>query len=124
PVTTPGTTVLTQETGDAGIPGAGEPAAPAAACEGEPAPVATGEGDDATALTYADFKLPEGLTLDASYLEKITEAFKTQGLTQEQVQGIVDAQAAQVQAAQVAQAEAFNQRIQSWQTEAKADAEL
>ena len=42
---------------------------------------------------YADFTLPEGMTLDASLLEKASATFKKQGLTQEYAQELVTLQA-------------------------------
>jgi len=80
--------------------------------------------DDSSLETYADFTLPEGLTLDDAQLESATPLFKELGLTQEQAQKLVDFQAAQVQAGQQGQMDAFTQLKDDWLAQSKADKEF
>lgn len=95
------------------------------------APVAE-EGDNADAdgtkdsslETYADFTMPEGMTLDPAQLEAAAPLFKELGLNQEQAQKLVDFQAAQVQAGQQGQLDAFNQLKTDWVEQAKKDPEI
>ena len=54
-----------------------------------PAPVVTAGAPE----KYADFKLPEGVTLDAALLEKASPLFKELGLTQDAAQKLVTLQA-------------------------------
>ena len=54
-----------------------------------PAPVVTAGAPE----KYADFKLPEGVTLDAALLEKASPVFKELGLTQDAAQKLVTLQA-------------------------------
>lgn len=102
-----------------------------AAAEGDaPAADATGDnadGDgtkDSSLETYADFTMPEGMTLDSVQLEAAAPLFKELGLSQEQAQKLVDFQAAQVQAGQQGQMDAFNQLKNDWVDQAKADPEI
>lgn len=99
--------------------------------DGEP-PAAEATGDNADAdgtkdsslETYADFTMPEGMTLDPAQLEAAAPLFKELGLNQEQAQKLVDFQAAQVQAGQQGQLDAFNQLKTDWVEQAKKDPEI
>lgn len=86
-----------------------------------------GGGDDGDAdnapENYADFDMPEGVTLDEGMLEVFAPAMKDLGLTQEQAQGLVNIQAQQVQAQQQGQVDAFSQQLEGWITDAKSDKE-
>ena len=73
---------------------------------------------------YADFTLPEGMTLNSEQLEAAAPLFKELGLNQEQAQKLVDFQAQQVQAGQQGQMDAFNQLKTDWVEQAKKDAEI
>ncbi len=42
------------------------------------------------AITYTDFKVPEGMTVDKALMDKAAEKFKAQGLNQDQAQAMVD----------------------------------
>ena len=73
---------------------------------------------------YADFKAPEGITLDAKAIEAATPLFKEAGLTQDQAQKFVDFYAAkQVESAQ-APYDMYAQMREGWQKEVKADPEI
>ena len=87
----------------------------------EPAPAeetAATEG-----VTYADFELPGDMELDAATLEKAAPVFEELGLTKEQAQKLVSIQAESVQAAGQKQAEAFQNTMEEWKTQAQNDKE-
>jgi hypothetical protein len=84
----------------------------------------TGEGSQTAPDTYADFAMPEGVTVDSELLAEATPIFKELGLTQEQAQKLVDFQAKQVQASSQSQVDAFNQLMNDWQEQAKNDKEF
>lgn len=77
---------------------------------------AGGEGSQTPPDTYADFALPEGMSLDEGLLTEAAPLFKELGLTQEQAQKLVDFQAKQVQAGSQKQVDAFNQQLNEWNT--------
>jgi hypothetical protein len=84
----------------------------------------TGVAGDDTQLapeTYAEFNLPEGITADTALIDDATPLFKELGLTQDQAQKLVDFQVKQVEASGQKQADAFNQQLNDWLTDAKAD---
>lgn len=97
-----------------------EPAKEAAseASDGEGAE--TAESKNEVPEAYADFVMPEGVTLDKAQVEAFAPIAKELGLTQEQAQKLVDLQAAKVQA-DMAAADAT---IAQWAEEAKADPEI
>lgn len=116
----------TQPTGNepAGVtnPEGGTPA------EGTPG---AGDGDGKTGDepavapdAYADFTLPEGVTMDAELLEQATPLFKETNLTQEQAQKYVDLFAGVVQAREQAQADGFNQLVNDWDQASVKDSEF
>jgi len=83
------------------------------------------EGDAAGAPEeYAEFTLPEGVTLDAKLLEAFTPVAKELGLTQEAAQKLVDLQAGTIQAEATARQEAFEATLNEWRTANKADPEF
>lgn len=95
--------------------------------EGDSGDADAGVADTDTQLapeTYAEFNLPEGMTADAALLDEATPLFKELGLTQEQAQKLVDFQVKQVEASGQQQADAFNQQLNDWLTDAKADKEI
>jgi len=98
-------------------------AAPAAddATDGEKA---RGEKTDTPPDTYADFTMPEGVTVDSALLTEAAPVFKDLGLTQDQAQKLVDFQAKQVQASSANQVEAFNQMMSDWQEQSRNDKEF
>lgn len=100
--------------------------------DGETPPADKAEGEnadgndtkDSSLDAYADFTMPEGMTLNAEQLEAAKPLFKDLGLNQEQAQKLVDFQAQQVQASQQGQMDAFNQLKTDWVEQAKQDAEI
>lgn len=83
-----------------------------------------GEGSQTAPDTYADFAMPEGVTVDAALLSEAGPIFKELGLTQEQAQKLVDLQAKQVQASSQSNVDAFNQLMNDWQEQSKNDKEF
>lgn len=83
-----------------------------------------GEGSQTVPDTYADFAMPEGVTVDSALLSEATPLFKELGLTQEQAQKLVDFQAKQVQASSQSQVDAFNQLMNDWQEQSRNDKEF
>jgi hypothetical protein len=92
--------------------------------EGSDTPGDTGEGDQTSTDAYADFAIPEGLTLDESLLAEATPVFKELGLNQEQAQKLVDIYAKQVEASFQKQVDDFNQVSDGWLNQAKVDQEF
>jgi hypothetical protein len=100
--------------------------------DGETPPADKADGDnadgndtkDSSLEAYADFTLPEGMTLNDGLLEQAAPLFKELGLNQEQAQKLVDFQAAQVEAGQQGQMDAFNQLKNDWVDQAKKDPEI
>ncbi len=82
------------------------------------------KGKAAEPITYAEFKAPEGMTLDKAALEGVTPMFQKLGLNQEQAQELVTFYANQVKTAGEANAKAWGETIKSWQTALKADEEF
>lgn len=73
---------------------------------------------------YEDFKLPDGVTVDAAQIEGFKGLAKELGLTQEAAQKLVDFQAAN-EAAQVKKiGEFWDKQASDWLAEAKADKEF
>lgn len=83
-----------------------------------------GDGQQTPPEAYADFDLPEGLTVDMSALEKATPMFKELGLTQEQAQKVVSFYAEQVQAGEQGRTDAFNQLMDDWRNQSVNDKEF
>lgn len=91
---------------------------------GDDAGNAGAEGSQTPPDTYADFAMPEGVTIDAELLSEATPLFKELGLTQEQAQKLVDFQAKQVQAGSQKQVDAFNQQLDEWREQSENDKEF
>lgn len=70
-------------------------------------------------IVYADFKAPEGMTLDAEQIKAVVPMFQEMKLSQEQAQKLVDYYAAQVKAAGEAGAKAWANTIGGWQGDFK-----
>jgi len=83
-----------------------------------------GKGSQTKPDTYADFAMPEGVTVDSALLSEATPLFKELGLTQEQAQKLVDFQAKQVQASSQSQVDAYNQLMNDWQERSRNDKEF
>jgi hypothetical protein len=84
----------------------------------------TDDTKDSSLEAYADFTLPEGMTLNEGLLDQAAPLFKELGLNQEQAQKLVDFQAQQVEASQQGQMDSFNQLKSDWVDQAKADPEI
>lgn len=67
-----------------------DPAAVTAEGEGEPKPEGDAPADEGAPEAYADFKLPEGMPVDADFLDTTKAVFKEAGLSQEKAQKLVD----------------------------------
>lgn len=66
--------------------------------------------------SYAEFKAPEGVTLDKAALDKALPVFKELNLSQEQAQKLVDLQAASV----AESTKAFAEQAEKWKAEVQA----
>lgn len=83
-----------------------------------------GEGSQTVPDTYADFAMPDGVTVDSALLNEATPLFKELGLNQEQAQKLVDFQAKQAQASSQSNVDAFNQLMNDWQEQSRNDKEF
>jgi hypothetical protein len=109
--------------------------------EGDDKPAAAAVGDDIAAAAavvvdpaatpvamvpdeYAQFTMPEGVTIDPEYLKSLAPALKEAGLTQEAAQTFIEAQAKLFQAQEETRVQAFDQMTQNWLNSAKADKEI
>ena len=123
------TTVLTDEQNSEATTVAEEASATAAVAAAGEAGSDTGEkageeGSQTVPETYADFAMPEGITLDEAALTGATPIFKDLGLNQDQAQKLIDVYAAQVQAGMDQQVDAFNQQKAEWRDASEADKEF
>lgn len=85
----------------------------------------TGDSEQSdTVTTYADFDLPEGMTVDQVTLDEVTPIFKDLGLTQEQAQKLVSTYASRVQAGEQERVDAFNQLMNDWRDQSLNDKEF
>lgn len=73
---------------------------------------------------YADFTLPEGVTLDTALLDKALPVFKDLGLTQEQAQKLVGLQADRVTEMMQQQQQAYADQLKGWEDAVKIDKEI
>lgn len=73
--------------------------------------------------SYADFTVPENLTVDTVMLDKFKPLAKEMNLNQEQAQKLVDIAAEMTAGHYANQAEVWQTTQQEWQTAAKADKE-
>lgn len=73
---------------------------------------------------YGEFKLPEGVSLDAEQLKPATELFAESGLSQEQAQKFIDLAMARESAAQQRGVQAFVDLQNQWVSEIKADPDI
>lgn len=74
--------------------------------------------------TYADFKAPDGYTLDPEILKEALPIFKDLGLTQDQAQKLVDIQVARDLAQAKSRDETYTALRSEWQGKVKSDPEL
>ncbi len=82
------------------------------------------EGKVGAPEAYADFTIPEGITVNDSAISSFKEVAKNLNLTQEQAQGLVDLQTKIMQEASTKQEETFNTLQDEWVDTAKADKEI
>jgi len=82
------------------------------------------EGSDEVPDTYADFVMPDGVTLDETLAAEALPIFKEMGATQEQAQKLMDIAAKQVQASSQKQFDDFDQLLKDWRTQSENDGEF
>ena len=75
-------------------------------------------------VTYTDFRLPEGATIDAAALDQARALFAQAGLTQDEAQKFVDLAVSREQAAAARGVQAFVDLQNKWVSEIKADPEI
>lgn len=73
---------------------------------------------------YGEFKLPEGVTVDADSLKPATELFAETGLNQDQAQKFIDLAMARETAAAHKSVQAFVDLQNQWVSEIKADPDI
>jgi hypothetical protein len=73
---------------------------------------------------YGEFKLPEGVTVDADSLKPATELFAETGLSQDQAQKFIDLAMARETAAAHKSVQAFVDLQNQWVSEIKADPDI
>lgn len=76
------------------------------------------------AVTYGDFKLPEGATVDGETLDRARSLFSEARLPQEQAQKFIDLAVSREQAAARKGVQAFVDLQNKWVSEIKADPEI
>lgn len=91
---------------------------------GEPDGDKTGEQSEGAPDNYADFAMPEGLTLDDEVGGELKAFAKEHGLTQAQAQAIVDMGAKLVQKTMGANDQALADVRQAWADETRSDPEI
>lgn len=99
---------------------AGEEGGTGAEGEGGNAGGNEGEGNDAVPETY-EFTMPEGMEMDQELADAAGPIFKELGLTQEQANKLTEMYAGRLQAQQKAATDAFNNQLEGWANELKAD---
>lgn len=114
---------MTDETMQSAEPAQTQAVEPTPTPEPAPTPEATPE-PAAERAAYADFKLPEGVTLDAEAMTSATDLFKDARLPQEQAQKFIDLAVSREQAAAAKGVQAFVDLQNKWVSEIKADPEI
>lgn len=114
-------TILTSSEGDAAASTEEGTTDPGEASDGGDAGA---EGSGTLPDTYADFDMPEGVTLNEAVLSEATPLFKEAGLSQEQAQKLIDLYAGQIQAGSKQQTDDFNQLMSDWRDQSKNDPEF
>jgi len=92
-----------------------------------PAPTSTSKDPakpEGAPTTYADFKAPDGYTIDPKTIEAAVPIFKEMGLTQDQAQKLVDFHTSQMIEAAKAPEATYTAMRNEWQAAAKADPEM
>lgn len=80
-----------------------------------------GKPGDAKPIEYTDFKVPDGMTLDADQMAAFKEIAGKQNLPQEAAQQLVDMHVAEMKKAQEAPYRAWNELQTKWRDEVKND---
>jgi hypothetical protein len=80
--------------------------------------------EEAARPTYGEFKLPEGVAVDADSLKPATALFAESGLSQEQAQKFIDLAMARETAATTRSVQAFVDLQNQWVSEIKADPDI
>ena len=99
-------------------------AAPVAEATQAAKPAATEQQPAPARPTYTEFKLPQGVALDAEQLAPATELFAESGLSQEQAQKFIDLALARETAALSRSVQGFVDLQNQWVSEIKADADI
>lgn len=110
-----------QAEGEGGETGAKEEAKNDTKTEGEKDDKGEAEG---APEEYADFKVPEGSTLDAELLAEFKETFKAENLTQEQAQARVDQGMKLAEKWSERAVEMHLKTIEGWRDQTKADPDI
>jgi len=115
-----------QAAGGSGADGTAGAAAGGAAVESGAASGDAETGGDAqgAALEYADFSVPEGVTLNPELLGEFKGVAQAMGLKQEQAQQLTDLGVKLTQGLLAQQAQALETQKTAWFNETKADAEI
>lgn len=92
--------------------------------DGTPEPTSTPAKSEGVPETYAEFKAPEGYTIDPKALEAATPIFKELGLTQEQAQKLVDFHSSQMIDAMKAPAAEYEATRNAWKAAIEADPDI
>jgi len=114
---------LTPATAPGLTPATTEPSVLAGAPEPEPTPEPA-PGSKPEPVTYTDFRLPEGATIDAAALDQARALFAQAGLPQDEAQKFVDLAVSREQAAAARGVQAFVDLQNKWVSEIKADPEI
>lgn len=80
--------------------------------------------DAKPAITYSDFKMPDGMTIDAEELARAHALFAESGLPQEHAQKFVDHAVSREKAAAERGLKAFIELQNKWVSEIKADPDI
>ena len=98
---------------------------PAPAGEAAPQPdAAAAEPAAAQTTPYGEFKLPEGVRVDADQLAAAQELFRASSLSQEQAQKFIDLAVSREQAAAQKGVQTFADMQSKWVSEIKADPDI
>lgn len=105
----------------------GEDGKPAAASDDSAASTKGNAGEETTAGApeeYAEFTVPDGLSIAPETLSEMTEKFKALNLSQEAAQEMVNMQIQAYQRHQGLQETAFQNLVKQWSEQAKSDPEI
>lgn len=81
----------------------------------------TAAEESAAPESYSDFDLPEGIEMNASYMDKMGPVFKELGLSQANAQKLINAHVGHVQESEVGKADQLTELHKGWLNEAKTD---